>query len=77
MTTKEERDQALEMIGKAWGTCPELRLGQLIVNAAARYSEVPLFYMESLNLAGCVAELCQTCNKSSNADKGIEGGESK
>ena len=44
------------MIGQAWDKCPELRLGQLIVNSAARCTVTPLFYAEDMELAVAVEE---------------------
>lgn len=57
-----EREKILHQIERAWAKCPELRLGQLIVNAAARYSDVPLFYIEDESLAGCCEELAKIVN---------------
>lgn len=54
-----EREKILHQIERAWAKCPELRLGQLIVNAAARCSDVPLFYIEDESLAGCCEELAK------------------
>jgi len=56
MSKDFSRNRVLELIGQAWDKCPELRLGQLIVNSAARCTVTPLFYAEDMELAVAVEE---------------------
>jgi len=57
--TVAQKSMMIETIFQAWIKCPDLRLGQLIVNAI-RASEtaanVPLFYIEDDNLESAIVE---------------------
>lgn len=59
MSKDINRKRVLDIIGEAWDKCPELRLGQLIVNSAARCSATPLFYTENMELAIAVEEFAK------------------
>ena len=57
--TVSKKNMMIEAIFQSWIKCPDLRLGQLIVNAI-RASEtapqVPLFYIEDCDLESAIVE---------------------
>lgn len=56
--TIADKNQMIDVILQSWIKCPELRLGQLIVNAI-RFAEnpnVPLFYIEDSELESAIIE---------------------
>jgi hypothetical protein len=56
--TATQKSQMIEAIYQSWLKCPDLRLGQLIVNAI-RSSEtppIPLFYIEDDILESAIIE---------------------
>ena len=63
-STVAQKSLMIETIFQAWIRCPDLRLGQLIVNAI-RASEtaanVPLFYIEDDKLESAIVDF--SCKK--------------
>ena len=56
--TVAQKSMMIETIFQAWIKCPDLRLGQLIVNAirASETANVPLFYIEDDKLESAIVE---------------------
>jgi hypothetical protein len=58
-TTVAQKSMMIEAIFQSWIKCPDLRFGQLIVNAirdAENSTKVPLFYMEDYDLEAAIVE---------------------
>lgn len=57
--TVSKKSMMIEAIFQSWIKCPDLRLGQLIVDAirsAETAPQVPLFYMEDDKLESAIVE---------------------
>jgi hypothetical protein len=55
--TTTQKSSMMQSLFQAWIKCPELRFGQLIINAMqAQEKQVPLFYIEDCELEKAVVE---------------------
>jgi hypothetical protein len=59
--TVAQKSSMIETIFQSWIHCPELRLGQLIVNAirSAPNANIPLFYLEDSDLENMIVDFVQ------------------
>jgi hypothetical protein len=58
--TDAQKREVIEDLLAVWKYCPELRLGQLIINVM-RTSKWALFYIEDRNLVDQAFEFVQKC----------------
>lgn len=58
MSTQEHKEKLIEAILNSWEKCPELRLGQLIVNSIrnTQLSNAPLFYINDHDLESMIID---------------------